>query len=81
MGTGTVLTLLSTPEQQRDPGLSETAREAVVAAITGESIAPADRGPSEAAATLRASLDRTSVLTGGERHLLEELLDRIADGN
>ena len=29
---------------------------------------------------VRAALDRTSVLTGGERHLLEELLDRIADG-
>ena len=81
VGVGTVLTLLSKPEQQRDPGLSETAREAVVAAITGEEIAVADRGPGGVAAALRASLDRTSVLTGGEKHLLEELLDRIADGD
>jgi hypothetical protein len=28
---------------------------------------------------MRAQLDRTSLLTGGERHLLEELLDRIAN--
>lgn len=78
---GTVLTLLGEPEDRRDPGLSETAREAVVAAITGKAITPADLGASGAAAALRASLDQTSVLTGGERHLLEELLDRIADGD
>ncbi|MFZ6181236.1 TetR family transcriptional regulator [Nannocystis pusilla] len=76
MGTGTVLTLLAQPAQRRDPGLSDAAREAVMAAITGPADAPAD----PAAAALRASLDHTSVLTSGERHLLEELLDRIADG-
>lgn len=80
MGVGTVLTMLGQPEEQRDPKLSEVAREAVVAAITGEAITPTQPGPSGAAAALRASLDRISVLTGGERHLLEELLDRIADG-
>jgi len=78
--TGTVLTLLGEPEQRRDSGLSESAREAVLAAITGDAISRMDSGPSGAAATLRASLNQTSVLTGGERHLLEELLDRIADG-
>lgn len=81
MCVGTVLTLLSMPDPQRDPGLSETAREAVMAAITGEATLLASLGPSGAAATLRASLDQTSVLTGGERRLLEELLDRIAGGN
>ncbi|MBA3326483.1 MAG: TetR family transcriptional regulator, partial [Rhodobacteraceae bacterium] len=78
---GAVLSMLGRPEGERDPGLSEFAREAVLAAITGESIAPAASGPPGAAAALRASLDRTSVLTGGERRLLEELLDRIADGD
>jgi AcrR family transcriptional regulator len=77
---GTVLTMLDEPEKQRDPGLSEIAREAVLAAITGEAVSPGSSGPGGAAAALRASLDRTAVLTGGERHLLEELLDRIADG-
>ncbi len=80
VGTGTVLGLLSQPEERRDPGLSEAAREAVVAAITGAAAPPAQPGPGGAAMALRACLDRTSVLTGGERHLLEELLDRIADG-
>ena len=28
---------------------------------------------------LRALLDRTAMLSGGEQHLMEELLDRIAD--
>ncbi len=79
-GTGTVLTLLAQPEEARDPGLSKAAREAVIAAITGEPAIRDTRGPEGAAAALRASLDRTSVLSDGERHLLAELLDRIARG-
>lgn len=79
-GTGTVLTLLAQAEAQRDAGLSVTAREAVVAAITGEAGPTAQPGPRAAAMSLRACLDDTAVLTGGERHLLGELLDRIADG-
>ncbi len=78
---GTILTLLTDPEERRDPGLSEAAREAVLATITGEPILPEDSGPREAATALRASLDRATSLSSGERHLLEELLDRIADGD
>ncbi len=81
MCTGTVLTLLGEPEQRRDPGLADSAREAVIAAITGQAIALPKAGPGGAATTLRASLDRCRVLTPGERYLLEELLDRIADGD
>ena len=80
VGTGTVLTLLGQPADARDPGLSETAREAVIAAITGEAAASTEPGPRGAAAALRASLDQTPVLTSGERHLLAELLNRITDG-
>ena len=80
VGTGTVLTLLSQPADQRDAGLSVTARESVVAAITGEAIAAAESGTSGAAAALRAALDQTDVLSAGEKHLLAELLDRIANG-
>ncbi len=80
-GTGTVLTLLGQPEKERDLGLSDVAREAVVDAITGDAKPTADAGPRGAAAALRASLVSTSVLSPGERHLLEELLDRIADGD
>ncbi len=76
---GTVLSLLGEEEARRDSGLSEAAREAVVAAITGEVAVGADRGPRGAAAALRASLAETAALTAGERLLLAELLDRVAD--
>jgi len=78
VGTGTLLALIDQPEADRDPGLSAAAREAVLAAITGAAT-HAEPGPRGAAAALRASLDRTSALTRGERELLAELLDRIAD--
>ena len=78
VGTGTVLTLLSQPEAQRDLGLAETARDAVVAAITGET-AQVQPGPRAAAVALIATLGETTVLSRGERQLLEELLDRIAN--
>ncbi len=76
---GTVMTLLKKPEHERDAGLSATAREAILAAVTGESIASANPGRREAALSLRASLNQIDVLTAGEKHLLEELLGRIAD--
>ena len=76
---GTVLTLLEMPEAKRDPELSQAAREAFLSAITGEPMADGSSHASGAAAALRACLDETAALTGGERHLLEELLDRIAN--
>lgn len=86
---GTVLTLLGQPEGERDDALSESAREAVVAAIVAPRSATERRQratmairsatPRAAAAMLRASLDDSEVLSAGERHLLAELLDRIAD--
>jgi AcrR family transcriptional regulator len=80
VGTGTVLTLLSEPEAQRDRGLSDSARDMVVAEITGETTtSAADTDHRLQATALRAHLDRTSVLSYGERHLLEELLDRLAN--
>lgn len=79
-GVGTVLTLINTPEAERDPGLSELAREAVMAAICGEATKRVDAGPRGAASSLGASLDKLSMLSSGERHLLQELLGRIADG-
>ena len=78
-GTGTVLTLLTEPEERRDPGLADAAREAVMAAILGD--APADGGGVRGAAiTLRAGLAELQALSAGERALLGELLDRIAAG-
>ncbi|MFD9569113.1 TetR/AcrR family transcriptional regulator [Streptomyces sp. NPDC059982] len=78
-GRGVALELLSRTEEQRDPALSDAAREAVIAAITTRSPAPAaGTGPVNAAVSLRAVLGQTTALTGGERALLEEWLDRIA---
>lgn len=80
MCVGTVLTLLAQPHQTRDAGLSDAAREAVLAAITGEAAGLADPLPATAAATLRTMLPQTTVLTDAEARLLGEWLDRIADG-
>jgi predicted deacylase len=77
-GLGTVLTLLAMPEDRRDPGLSEAAREAVIVAITTESPTLDSSGPAAAAIALRAVLPDGTVLTGGERRLLKEWLDRLA---
>lgn len=80
MGAGTVLTLLGQPEGARDDGFSAFARESVVATLTGEARASQDSDARSTAAALRASLESTAVLSAGERHLLEELLTRIANG-
>lgn len=85
---GTVLTLLGMPEAARDPGLSAAAREAILQAIAGEADPAADAlgepagagAPARtAASTLHASLDTVVPLSAGERQLLRELLDRIAN--
>ncbi|WP_040779472.1 TetR/AcrR family transcriptional regulator [Nocardia pneumoniae] len=78
-GSGTTLTLIATPEQDRDPELSRTAREAIIAAITTDTPAATAPGPVAAAVTLRAVLPQTDALTEPERGLMREWLDRIAN--
>ncbi|WP_198029430.1 TetR/AcrR family transcriptional regulator [Bradyrhizobium sp. WSM3983] len=77
-GCGTVFTLLAMPEAERDLALSIEAREAIIAAITTEK--PILNAPSAATAaiTLRAVLSDVTALTGSERQLLQEWLDKIA---
>lgn len=77
-GSGVALSLIATPEDQRDLAVSDMAREAVIAAVTTDTPAHAAPGPAGAAVALRAALPQTSALTGGERGLLEEWLDRLA---
>ncbi|MDX3850786.1 TetR/AcrR family transcriptional regulator [Streptomyces sp. AK02-01A] len=77
-GCGTTLTLISMPEDRRDPALSDLAREAVLAAITTDAPVSAAPGPAGAAVALRAVLPQTSALTTHEQVLLREWLDRIA---
>jgi len=79
--TGAVLSMLDMPERVRDPELATDAREAVIAAITHANPVTRKPGPAGAAIALRASLDQVATLTPGERHLLDELLSRIAGGS
>jgi hypothetical protein len=78
-GTGVVFTLIDQAEDERDQGLAETAWAAVCAAILVDDEAVVVPGPAAAAVTLRAALPELSALTAGERTLLGEWLDRIAE--
>ncbi|MDX3188826.1 TetR/AcrR family transcriptional regulator [Streptomyces sp. MN03-5084-2B] len=80
-GMGVVLTQIATPEGERDPELSATAREAVLARILTAAPAaePAAATAPERAIALRAALEDAAALTEAERVLLAEWLDRIAD--
>lgn len=78
-GSGTVLTLVGSSESGRDSELPALAREAVIAAITTDDPS-GETGRSAlvtAAVTLRAALAGLDELTGGERLLMAELLDRV----
>lgn len=78
-GSGTTMTLIALPEESRDLRLSDLAREAVIAAITTDTLPAASTGPAGAAIALRAALSETTALTTGEQSLLREWLDRIAN--
>ena len=75
-GTGAVLALIAKPPAARDD-LAVAAREAVMAAILDEP-RPGAGGMAAMATGLRAGLHDVADLTPGERHLLDELLQRIA---
>jgi AcrR family transcriptional regulator len=75
VGEGTVLRLLARP----DPGLADAAFDAVVAAIATDAPAVGSDGPAAAATALKARLADTDTLSDGERNLLTEWLDRIAN--
>ncbi|MET8998131.1 TetR/AcrR family transcriptional regulator [Amycolatopsis sp. Hca4] len=78
-GMGVVLTQIATPEADRDPELSATARETVLTRIlTGVEEEKGSNLPQRAIA-LRAGLDGATALTAAERTLLAEWLDRIAN--
>ncbi|MBK4216295.1 TetR/AcrR family transcriptional regulator [Paracoccus caeni] len=79
--TGTILTLLRQPADRRDLSLADAAREAIIAAISGDAPEGADHGEKGAAMALRARLPAINGLSEGERLLLSEILDRIAAGS
>lgn len=80
-GIGTITALLATPTSERDPRLSPTMRDAVLAAIMVDpATTPSEGGLSALAVTLDARLKDVDGLTPGERLLLSELLGRLASG-
>jgi AcrR family transcriptional regulator len=78
-GTGAVLTLLSKPPQDRDLGLADAMYDAVMQAILTDAPAFADDGTTAAAVAFRTVVPSLSKLTGNERAMLSEWLDRAAD--
>jgi AcrR family transcriptional regulator len=88
-GTGVTLTLAATPPEERDPRLSESMREAILAALTVPASTDASNGGPEAAraaervavhaVALRALVaEAPNVLSPAERQLLGDWLDRLA---
>jgi AcrR family transcriptional regulator len=78
IGRGTLLTLMSQPEQSRDLGLADVARDALMAAILTDAPVVAAPGPATAAIALRAALPDATALTESERRLLSDWLDRLS---
>lgn len=78
IGTGAVLTLLEKPPKAR-AAFAEAAWETVLSAIIAERESSAGSGTAAMASGLRSSLDEIAVLTTGEKALLAELLQRLAD--
>lgn len=77
-GCGMTFTLISLPEDERDPALSVMAREATVAAVTTGRPGTAGTSPTSIAVALAAVAPQLSVLTAAERALLTEWMDRVA---
>ena len=78
-GTGAVLTLLSTPLEQRDFGLAHDLLDAVLRQILLDAPALTGRAHVAAAVALRASTSQLDMLSGAERQLLTEWLDRAIE--
>ena len=82
-GCGVTLTLTCTDPAERDPALSETTREAILAAITtGGREGPVEKDGrhrlANRAVALKAVLTEADQLTPGEQTLLSEWLDRLS---
>ncbi|KAF4407692.1 MULTISPECIES: TetR/AcrR family transcriptional regulator [Streptomyces] len=76
-GCGMTFTLISLPEEERDPGLSALGRESVIAAVTTEDTGAADAGPTGLAVAMAALAPRLPALSAAERELLAEWMDRV----
>jgi AcrR family transcriptional regulator len=77
-GTGAVLTLLSLPSEDRDPGLADAMWDAVAQTILTDAPALPDEPATAAAVTFRTVVPDLATLTDAERALLAEWLDRAS---
>lgn len=75
-GTGAVLTLLSTPPEQRDPRLADDLFDAVLRRIVADAPQLPENEPMASAVALRAIAPQLDMLSDAERLLLGEWLDR-----
>jgi AcrR family transcriptional regulator len=75
-GIGVIQTLLSTPPDQRDPGLAESMFQAVLRPILTSAPERPDGGPATTTVAFRAIVPGLDLLSEAERKLLAEWLDR-----
>ena len=78
-GTGTIQTLLATPPQDRDAGLSDAMYQAVLGQILTTTPERADDGLADATVTFRAVVARLEMLSYAERELMAQWLDRAIE--
>lgn len=77
---GTIQTLLSTPTEDRDPGLADAMLVVTMNAIaTAEDATDDGATPTSAILTVRAHAESLEALTPRERQLLAEWLDRAVE--
>jgi AcrR family transcriptional regulator len=79
-GTGTVLTLLTQPPDERDQGLADAMYDAVMQTILTDAPALPDEPATAAAVTFQTVVPDLTTLTDAERALLSEWLDRASRG-
>lgn len=79
-GRGITFALITMPESERDLAISKLAREAIIATITTDAAASSESAVAHAAITMAAVLPQTNALSAQERGLMQEWLDRIAEG-
>ena len=75
-GSGTILALLSTAPEHRDPGLADAMLEAVLAAILTDAPAATPAGPAAVVIQFATLIDELPALSDAERVLLGEWIAR-----
>lgn len=78
-GIGAIHALLAMAPEQRDPELAEAMYDAVLAQILADVPEPPQDAPLAAAVAMRAVAPGLSMLSGAERQLLDDWLDRVID--